>query len=357
MNLFDEVERARQGVGKSAGGKPAGRGGKPETAESAGATGVTGAAKSLFIADFKAGTVIDETFYCTDAAVRLGARSKYLHAQLVDRSGSIVCRMWDVDDAVLAHISQGSYVRVQAAVETYQDKPQLVIRKVRKLDPSEVLAGEYLPCSKFDADKMADEFWALIKQLPAGEYKTAIEAVFSNEVIWPRFRLAPAASMNHHAWIHGLLEHTLNIMRSVALYEQVHPELKLDMVMAGVAFHDIGKAWELEAQPGLSYTDEGMLLGHINIGFMVVDTVLREVPAVSAKARMMIGHMILSHHGTREFGSPVTPMFPEAIAVHHLECLDAKLQGVRTAMDNADPNLHWTPKVMMADGNRVFKDY
>lgn len=351
MTLFDEVNKSR----KSAGKPPLKETGKKAASE----PGTDGdkIRKSLFITDLKAGTTIDEVFYCSEATVRLGARSKYLHAQLHDKTGQIVCRMWDVDEAVLQHIAAGGYARVAASVETYQDKPQLVIRKVRKIESSQVAPADFLPTSTCDPEKMTAEFWTLVGQLPDGEYKLAIQAVYQTESIWERFRVAPAASMNHHAWVHGLLEHTLSIMRSVALYEQVHPELKMDMVMAGVAFHDIGKAWELEAKPGFSYTDEGMLLGHINIGFMVVDNILKEVPLIGSKTRMLIGHMILSHHGTREFGSPVTPMFPEAIAVHHLECLDAKLQGLRTAMDAADPNAHWTPKVLMAENNRVFKDY
>jgi 3'-5' exoribonuclease len=204
---------------------------------------------------------------------------------------------------------------------------------------------------------MAQELDALLGTFTDPDYKRLLAAIFADARVRENFIGSPAATSVHHAWRGGLMEHVLSAARTAQAIAEQRPFLNRDLLLAGVVLHDIGKTEELDPGPGFTYTDTGRLCGHIALGTLLVERFLVKLGDFPPKKRDLILHMILSHHGTHEFGSPVLPATAEAVALHYLECLDAKVQGIQTiiAQDRAAGNEGlWTEFARVADG-RIYK--
>jgi 3'-5' exoribonuclease len=214
-------------------------------------------------------------------------------------------------------------------MQIFQNRPQLTLHKIQSVIDSEVDFADYFPASTRDRDEMFQELGSFVAAMTNPHLKALLEAVFADEALALAYRTAPAAKTVHHAWLGGLIEHVLSLCHLAKFTAAHYQDIDFDLLLAGVMLHDIGKTRELNYTRGFSYSTEGQLLGHIVIGMAMVDEKLRQVPDFPAPLRDLLMHMILSHHGELEFGSPKVPMFPEALLLHHLDNLDSKMECVR----------------------------
>lgn len=254
--------------------------------------------------------------------------SAYLDLELRDSTGSLKAKLWDCDRLRL-DFEADDIVRVEGQLEEYRGTAQLKIRKIEKCPADEIDLRDYFPRSDQDPEEMYARLLDRIRCMPEGPVRQLMLAVLEDPSIAPRFKLAPAATNFHHAYLGGLLEHVLSL---VELGNQVcdhYPTLDRDLVMAGLVLHDLGKLEELSYERGFHYSTRGQLIGHITIGLEIVQAKMREIKDFPAALKARIEHVILSHHGKLEFGSPKEPAFPEALVVHYLDDLDSKLESMR----------------------------
>ncbi len=269
----------------------------------------------------------------------------YLRLRLANRSGSIEALVWDDAERVYRSLSGTSYpvVDVQGVVTLYQNERRIRLSDLTVLPEGEADLDDFLPRSPRPPEEMAEELHGTIRKVKNPFLRRLLEGVFRDPEIWDRFRAAPAAKMMHHAYRGGLLEHTLSLAGLARLASRHYPFLDGDLLLAGALLHDLGKAWEISPEPGFDYTDEGRLLGHILIGYRVLEAKIEAIPDFPPSLALNLKHLLASHHGEPQFGSPKTPMTLEAFCLHALDDLDAKLHGIHAFLrEEAAPERRWT---------------
>lgn len=265
----------------------------------------------------------------------------FLALTLCDRSGQIDAKMWDnVNDAIDC-FDQDDFIKVKGLVNKYSNRFQLVVHKVRRMEETEIDYADYLP----KTNKDVDELWRTVASYVAGfqekNLKALIEAFMGDPQIAEAYKQAPAAKSLHHAFIGGLLEHVVSLMNLCATVAPLYPQIHRDLLLTGAFLHDIGKIYELNYQRSFSYTSKGQLLGHMIIELEMLHEKIALVPDFPADLKLMVEHLIISHHGKYEFGSPKTPMFPEALMLHYLDDLDSKMEAMRAHFER-EPDVEWT---------------
>ena len=265
----------------------------------------------------------------------------YLALTLCDRTGQIEAKMWDnVGDAVDA-FEQDDFLKVRGLINKYSNRYQLTIHKLRRMEDAEIEYSDYLPKTTKDVH----ELWRVI-----GDYvgsfqnlhlKALLEAFLGDPQIAEAYRQAPAAKSLHHAFIGGLIEHVVSLMKLCNTVAPLYPSINRDLLLAGAFLHDIGKIYELNYQRSFSYTTKGQLLGHMIIELEMLHEKIALVPDFPPELKTLVEHLIISHHGKYEFGSPKLPMFPEALMLHYLDDLDSKMESMRTHFER-DPEAEWT---------------
>jgi 3'-5' exoribonuclease len=253
----------------------------------------------------------------------------YLSLTLADRTGELDAKMWDNAAEVINAFERDDFVRVKGLYQIFQNRPQLTVHKIAAVAETEVDFADYFPASKRDRDEMFQELLSWIASIANPHLKALLELIFADEAVALAYRTAPAAKSVHHAWLGGLIEHVLSLCRLAKFTAAHYHDIDLDLLLTGVILHDLGKIHELNYARGFSYSTEGQLLGHIVIGMRMVDEKMRLLPDFPAPLRDLVIHLILSHHGELEFGSPKVPMFPEAMLLHHLDNLDSKMECIR----------------------------
>ena len=254
-------------------------------------------------------------------------------------------RMWEeFADSLSTSCGEGCYVKVQGQISKYQGKFQITLTKMRHAADSEVDPADFVATTKFDVAEMATELRDYVAAFRNAHLRVLVLAFLDDPVIGPAFLAAPAAKRLHHAWLGGLLEHVLTLVRVCRATAPFYPEVDADLLVTGAILHDIGKVRELAWKSSFSYTLEGQLIGHISIGLRMMQEKIAELnarairdagvegnPPVLFPERlvMLLEHMILAHHGKLEFGSPKLPMTPEAMLLSALDDLEAKFQAMR----------------------------
>lgn len=302
------------------------------------------------IADLQAGQrVEDEIFLILQKDLRTTNNGGlYIHAVLADRSGQILARMWNATQPMYESMPLSGLMHVRGRVESYKGKPQFVIDGLRAVEPGAVDPSEFLPHTSHDIEKMWARLCEIMTRIEHPDVRVIVDEFLSDQEFVTRFRRAPAARTNHHACIGGLLEHTLNLLELAVLILPRYPEVSRDLVLAGLLLHDAGKTVELSYKTSFDYTTSGQLLGHIVQAVLWLHEKARRYTErtqkpISGDVLMALEHIILSHHGKYEYGSPKLPALPEAFVVHYLDNLDAKLAMAFNAI-NADPDesAEWT---------------
>jgi 3'-5' exoribonuclease len=253
----------------------------------------------------------------------------YLALTLGDRTGQVEAKMWDNVEEVLEAFEQDDFLKVKGLINKYKQRFQLTIHKLRKLGESEIEFADYLPKTAKDID----ELWRTLSDFIAGfqnQYlKTLVQAFMADPEIAAAYRNAPAAKTLHHAYIGGLLDHVVSLFRSCDLISRNYPQINRDLLLTGAFLHDIGKIHELTYNRSFSYTTKGQLLGHLIIELEMLQAKLTQVPGFPEELKTLVEHLIISHHGQYDFGSPKLPMFPEALMLHYLDDLDSKMEAMR----------------------------
>jgi 3'-5' exoribonuclease len=285
--------------------------------------------KSPYVADLTPGTRLATTFLVQSKERKTASTGKpYLDLELRDASGVIRAKVWDCD-----RLDQGfeveDFVLVQGHVEAYKGTPQIVVNAIRRSADQEIDPRDYFPRSNRDPEEMYAELVGRLERVPEGPLRALLLAAVQDPEIAAKFKLAPAAMSYHHAYLGGLLEHVLSLVRLGDQISDHYGWLRRDLVLAGLVLHDLGKIEELNYLRSFRYTTRGQLVGHIALALGIVREKLRAIPDFPHALRDQIEHIILSHHGKLEFGSPREPMFPEALVVHYLDDLDSKLESMR----------------------------
>ena len=256
----------------------------------------------------------------------------YLSLQLSDRTGEIEAKMWDNVTEVMDTFERDDFLKAKGIVQVYQNRSQFTIHKLRRLEEHEVDFADYFPCSERDPEEMFAELRGIVDTLTNPHLKALLNSVLDDAPIAAMYKMAPAAKTIHHAYRGGLLEHVLSLCQLARLTAAHYKNIDVDLLLTGVILHDIGKIEELSYARGFSYSAEGQLLGHIILGLRLMSAKFEKLPDFPPKVRTLVEHMIVSHHGELEFGSPKVPIFAEALLLHHLDNLDSKMDAVRGAL-------------------------
>jgi 3'-5' exoribonuclease len=267
----------------------------------------------------------------------------YLALTLGDRSGQLEAKMWDNVEEVLNAFEQDDFLKIKGLVNKYKNRFQLTIHKLRKLGESEIEFSEYLPKTTKNIDELWQTVTGFVASFQNPHLKSLVQAFMSDPEIAAAYRNAPAAKTLHHAYIGGLLDHVVSLFRSCDLVCRNYPQVNRDLLLTGVFLHDIGKIHELAYNRSFSYTTRGQLLGHMIIELEMLQAKLAMVPDFPVELKTLLEHLIISHHGEYEFGSPKLPMFPEALLLHYMDDLDSKMEAMRAQFEReADLESPWT---------------
>ena len=290
--------------------------------------------KSPYIGEIEPNKVITTSFLVQAKEIRQKKGGEfYLSLTLCDRTGDLDAKMWDNVNEVLDVFDRDDFVKVKGMVQIFHNRPQLTIHKLRRMDESEIDFADYFPASKRDPEEMWRELRGIIDGVANPHLKSLLEAVFADEDIARRYRRAPAAKQIHHAFLGGLIEHVLSVCGMAKPAAAHYANIDYDLLITGVLLHDIGKIYELTYDRGFSYSDEGQLVGHISIGTRILYEKLRGLPDFPPRLLVLVEHLILSHHGHLEFGSPKLPQFPEALLLHYLDDMDSKMESMRALVE------------------------
>jgi len=277
---------------------------------------------------------IDQLFLATHKQLRPNRNGQlYLQVDLADKSGTITGRLWNASDDDFNAFEDGDYVRVEGHTQLYSGSLQLIVTAIERADPRTVDESEFRVLSAADIDRLLAELRSLTDTIRSAPLRELVADLLADQELVAAFCRCPAGVKHHHAYAGGLLDHVVNLLRLADRIAPLYPDLDRDLLLAGVLVHDIGKTVELENEKGFSYTDSGQLLGHVLLGLEIVDAKIRGIEQRTGRpfpveTAVRLKHMIASHHGQLEFGAAKTPMTLEALALHHIDHLDAKMAAV-----------------------------
>ena len=317
----------------------------------------------VFVKELKDGDSVNEIYLLADKQLRANRNANlYLLATLRDRTGVVSGLMWNVVEETVQHISAGDYVRVRGKVQLYQGGLQMIMTHIDQVPETSCTPEEFQVQSQANAAPLLARLKELLTSLRCPELLTLAQCFMEDDDLVTGLCAAPAGVKAHHAYMGGLIEHVVGMSEVADRISLLYPALNRDLLLLGVLLHDLGKVREMSWDPTLAYTDEGQLLGHINIAIEMLNEKLKLAESklgkpIDKENVLRLKHMILSHHGTREFGSPTVPMTPEAIALHHIDNLDAKLhEFTRAIEDDLNAESAWTPFNPRSD-RKLFKGY
>jgi 3'-5' exoribonuclease len=298
--------------------------------------------KLLFVSEIRENQPVDAVFMC--AAKNQGVTksgSGYLILKLLDRSGEIEGRVWDRANDLARGFEKSDYVRVRGQATLYQGKLQIRVHDVVRVNETEVAAEDFLPKSPYDPEMMAAELMTVLRDMKNPHLLALVEAFFSDRDFMDLFKRAPAGNSIHHAYMGGLLEHTLSLLKLILKVVENYRGIDVDLLLVGGFLHDMGKIYEFSYDRAVEYTDGGQLLGHLVMEIEKVDEKIRSLPDFPPELALLVKHMLVSHHGQYEFGSPKLPQTVEAMILHYLDDLDGKIQSIQNLMEK-EPNSRWT---------------
>jgi 3'-5' exoribonuclease len=299
--------------------------------------------KSLFVKDLTADQVITGFFLVHEKEVRNTNTGKpYLRMELGDRSGSVEARMWEQFEILAKTVNRDDFIKVQARVEIYRNRPQLSLQQLRLARPDEIDIADFLAHTPFDIEDLYRQVLSDAEGIKNPWLQRLTLIILQDPQIASRYKRAPAAKVMHHAYIGGLLEHVVSLCGLAKLTALHYPELDVDLLLTAAILHDVGKLDELCYERSVAYTTEGQLLGHIVMELETVAQAMDEIEGFPAKLKAVVQHILISHHGEYEFGSPKLPMIREALVFHYLDDLDSKMAAVRAAMAVESGEEQWS---------------
>lgn len=285
--------------------------------------------KYVRISDLKSGTKVEACFLLQNFQVRPKKDgTTFVTLVLRDATGKITGVMWDnFENLASGHICENDFVEVTGEVLTYNGQLQFKVNKVVKVKDSEVDAAHFLPTSPVPVEEMEKTLAEVIESMTDPDLKALVKCIFGNPLFMDRFRRAPSAVSMHQAYIGGLFEHTLCVVKNALRIAENYPEANRSLLVAASLLHDIGKTMEFVFEKKIAYSDVGRLLGHISMGNAMIEVECSHLPGYPMTKKALLQHIILSHHGLLEYGSPKRPKTLEALIVHHADQLDAQLSN------------------------------
>ena len=302
--------------------------------------------KTHYICDLQDGQGIATLFLVREKEIRTSSRSgkSWLELDLVDRTGRISAKMWDNFAVIAVTFERDDVVHVRGRVKLYNGQKELMLEQIIPAVERDYDLADFLAHTKYDVEKLYADLRAAIAAMKNPWLKRLLTSVADDPESAPKLKRAPAAMTMHHAFLGGLLEHIVSLIGLGRAVAEHYRELDADLLLAGIVLHDIGKIDELCYDRGIDYTTQGRLLGHITIGAAMVRERIRAIPNFPAQLAMLVEHLILSHHGSYEFGSPSLPQTREAVALHFLDDMDSKMGAIRATLDSAEGNADWTAR-------------
>ncbi len=300
-----------------------------------------------FINQIEPGEAIDDIYIVRDPILRSTARGDlYIAMFLSDRNGQLNGRMWQATETIYKALPKPGFVHIQGRSELYQNNLQIIINNISVVDAGKIQIDDFLARTDKDTKQMFEEVTKIVGRIKNPQLKTLVGEFMADAELMEKLRNAPGGMKLHHNYIGGLLEHTHNMLRVAVAILPLYPEMQADLVLAGIFLHDIGKTEELSYDMAFSYTDSGQLIGHIVKSLLMIN---QKADALKAKGTQIeqtvldaLGHIILSHHGEYEFGSPKLPATAEAFMVYYIDDLDAKIGQVKAAIDSEQSDSNWT---------------
>lgn len=314
-----------------------------------------------YIKELRPGMTLDQVFLVRDKDLRTTkSGSLFVLCTLVDRTGQLPARMWQATESIYNSITPDGFLHVKGRCEDYKGSLQFIIDACRPFPAEKVDIADFLAVTELDIEEMWSQLLEILRAVKDKHIRLLIKKFVEDRKFVADFKRSPAAMQMHHPFIGGLLEHTLNVARDAAELLPLYPKLNADLALAGAFFHDMGKAAELSAGTGIQYTELGALVGHITIGAMWLQQKAELVAAETgepfpARTLELLQHIVLSHHGVHEYGSPKLPAIPEAYFVHYLDNLDAKMYITTNAIANdPNPDTSFTPFIRTLE-TRIYK--
>ncbi len=302
--------------------------------------------KKDFISDLKAGSIVESIFLVSEKEIRQkkGGVGDYLYMVLNDKTGKITAYMWENFKEIHQNVEPGSVIKVKANVKLHNNKLQLVLHNFEAIK-EKIDLKDFLPASKENLNEIYKKIVEYIKTLKSTELQKLLLGIYTNDEIKPLLFQAPAAKVFHHACIGGLLEHTFSLIELSELILKHYKSLDRDLLIAGILLHDIGKIWEFNTQGFFEYTREGRLLGHIVMGIQLVERETNKIENFPKVLKENLIHLIISHHGEYEYGSPRRPKLKEALTLHFLDLIDSELKGFDEVLGNSSLDMAYSSQL------------
>lgn len=304
---------------------------------------------------------VDDVFLGAEKQLRKNRQGNlYLQLRLSDRTGSVNAMMWNANERLYQAIENGDFLRVQGTAQFYNGTLQLIVNQLETVPPARVDEADFVTLAASAIDDLTSRLRDMLRGMQNESLRSLAECFLVDDTFMQQFVSAPAGIKNHHAYQGGLLEHVVSLMGLVTAVAPLYPNLNADLLLMGAFLHDAGKIRELTYERDLGYSDEGQLIGHLVIAVQMLDEKLRETAQLTGESfpeelALRLRHMVVSHHGQYEFGSPKLPMTLEAIALHYLDNLDAKMHGVgQLIQQDANSDSNWTP-FLAHMGRKLFK--
>lgn len=300
-----------------------------------------------FINQLSEGTTLSQIFLVADKQVRANRSGNlYLQLRLVDRTGSLTGMLWNANEKITSKFESGDYLTIDGTTQFYNGNMQLIITSIENVDANFVREEDFVQLTVEAVEGLNRELFVLLGQIADEEIKSLLAVFSSDDGLMANYQSAPAGIKNHHAYNGGLLSHVVSMMKIASFVGDHYDYVDKDLLMMGVFLHDIGKVRELAYERELAYTDEGQMIGHVQIGVEILNDKVRELEAsgksISSEKVQQLKHLILSHHGELEYGAVKVPMTTEAIALHCIDTIDSKLDSAHDVMTQDVNEGNWT---------------
>ncbi|HTV60266.1 MAG TPA: OB-fold nucleic acid binding domain-containing protein [Verrucomicrobiae bacterium] len=303
--------------------------------------------KKLHVADLKDGDAVTIHLLVREKEIRTSARTgkSWLELSLADSTGSIPAKMWDNFEPIAKTFERDDVIQVRARVKLYNNQKELTLEQILPVHERDYDLADFLPHTSCDVEELFKTLRDAISAMKNPWLQRLLASIVEDPVLAPKLKRAPAAMTMHHAYLGGLLEHLVSLIGLSRGVTAHYPELDADLLLAGIVLHDIGKTDELRYTRAIDYSTEGRLLGHISIGLLLVREKIKGIPGFPEPLATVVEHLILSHHGSHEFGSPALPQVSEAVVLHFLDDVDSKMASMRGTLE-ASPSAdgEWTDR-------------
>jgi 3'-5' exoribonuclease len=312
--------------------------------------------KKQYVKDLKAGQSVQDIFYLVGREVRdRRDGGSFLILALTDKSGKIYGKIWDNAKQVIEYAIPGNFYQITGMVKEYGGENEIAVKDLTEIPLEQVAKNDFLPTSRFNSDELLAELKTYFKLIDNPNLTKLIDSFFADDEFVEQFKTAPGGARVHHAYLSGLLEHTVLMLRFSRGIEIAYPKVDYQLLVAGIILHDVGKIKEYVYDKTIDHTYEGRLLGHIVIGYEMVKAKIDKIPEFPDELKRVLLHMILTHHGQLEFGSPKTPKFVEAFLLHILDYTDARVMMFRDVVEK-NKGVKWTDYHQFLETNIYIKD-